>query len=60
MRSWETQDYPLHPHLKTGPGKLGTSKGVQQLRIVLSEFLVNNRKNMFVYRKIPATFSTCI
>jgi hypothetical protein len=47
---WETH-FPLHPRLKTGPGKLGTSKGVQQLRIVLSAFSVNNRNNMFVYQE---------
>ena len=47
---WETH-FPLHPRLKTGPGKLGTSKGVQQLRIVLSAFSVNNRSNMFVYQE---------
>lgn len=48
---WEAH-FPLHPRLKTGPGKLGTSKGVQQLRFVLSAFSVNNRSNMFVYQVI--------
>lgn len=47
---WETH-FPLHPRLKTGPGKLGTSKGVQQLRFVLNAFSVNNRSNMFVYQE---------
>uniref|UniRef100_A0A0N7ZXW0 Protein SZT2 n=1 Tax=Daphnia magna TaxID=35525 RepID=A0A0N7ZXW0_9CRUS len=47
---WETH-FPLHPRLKTGPGKLGSSKGVQQLRIVLNAFSVNNRNNMFVYQE---------
>ena len=47
---WETH-FPLHPRLKTGPGKLGTCKGVQQLRVVLSAFAVSNRSNMFVYQE---------
>ena len=47
---WETH-FPLHPRLKTGPGKLGTSKGVQQLRFILNAFSVNNRNNMFVYQE---------
>ena len=47
---WETH-FPLHPRLKTGPGKLGTSKGVQQLRFNLNAFSVNNRHNMFVYQE---------
>lgn len=47
---WETH-FLLHPRLKTGPGKLGTSKGVQQLRVVLNAFSVNNRSNMFVYQE---------
>ncbi|EFX64124.1 hypothetical protein DAPPUDRAFT_267006 [Daphnia pulex] len=47
---WETH-FPLDPRIKTGSGKLGTSKGVQQLRIVLSAFSVNNRNNMFVYQE---------
>jgi len=50
---WEAH-FPLHPRLKTGPGKLGTSKGVQQLRFVLSAFSVNNRSNMFVYQETRA------
>lgn len=47
---WETH-FPLHPRLKTGPGKLGTCKGVQQLRFVLNAFSINNRNNMFVYQE---------
>lgn len=47
---WETH-FPLHPRLKTGPGKLGTSKGVFQLRFVLNAFSVTNRSNMFVYQE---------
>lgn len=47
---WEAH-FPLHPRLKTGLGKLNTSKGVQQLRMVLNAFSVNNRNNMFVYQE---------
>ncbi|XP_043281050.1 KICSTOR complex protein SZT2-like isoform X2 [Venturia canescens] len=44
----------LHPHLKTGPGRSGLSRGIKALHGVLNRFSVNNRSNMFVYRENKA------
>ena len=50
---WEVTFY-LHPHLKTGPGRSGLSRGIKALHGVLTRFSVNNRNNMFVYRENQA------
>lgn len=50
---WEVTFY-LHPHLKTGPGRSGLSRGIKALHGVLNRFSVNNRSNMFVYRENKA------
>ncbi|XP_076462664.1 KICSTOR complex protein SZT2-like isoform X2 [Babylonia areolata] len=41
----------LHPRLKTGAQRQGTSRGLLSLRSVLNKFSVGNRKNMFVIKE---------
>ncbi|XP_070564104.1 KICSTOR complex protein SZT2-like isoform X4 [Ptychodera flava] len=47
---WTTH-IAVHPRLKTGPGRMGTSRGIQSVKAVLNKFAVSNRKNMFVYKE---------
>lgn len=42
-----SKKFELHPRLKLA-GK-GVNKGIQTLKKSLNPFMVNNRKNMFVY-----------
>ncbi|XP_049514126.1 KICSTOR complex protein SZT2 isoform X2 [Dermacentor silvarum] len=53
---WSTH-FSLHPRLNTGTGtgRSGISRGLQALRAVLTQFSVNNRKNMFVYQEISGS-----
>ena len=59
---WETQHYPLHPRLNS---QYSTRKSWPFRCSIIAHrtqrgFSVNNRNNMFVYRKIPATFYTSV
>ncbi|XP_077980912.1 KICSTOR complex protein SZT2-like isoform X2 [Glandiceps talaboti] len=47
---WTTH-IAVHPRLRTGPGRMGASRGIQALRTVIDALAVSNRKNMFVYKE---------
>ncbi|KAK5639276.1 hypothetical protein RI129_011768 [Pyrocoelia pectoralis] len=50
---WQTQ-FVLHPRLKAGYGKSGSSRGVPALKTVLDKLSVVNRTNMFVYQDVKS------